>query len=83
MNAGIYVTEYNTDYNSGGFYISKNKKKYFLDHFVSSGDLVLFPPNIIHGVDPVFNSKLNSIHLVTSINIVSNKSKYFLYSFKI
>ena len=60
MNAGIYVTEYKKDYDIGGFYIMRNKKKYFLDHYVKSGDLVLFRPNIVHGVDPVFKTKTNS-----------------------
>jgi len=60
ITAGIYVTEYNTDYDKGGFYIIKNKKKYFLDHFVKAGDLVLFRPSIIHAVDPVYKSKPHS-----------------------
>ena len=60
INSGIYVTEYKTDYNDGGFYLYKNKKKYFLDHHVKSGDLVLFHPNITHGVDPVSKLTLNS-----------------------
>ena len=29
INAGIYVTEYKKDYDSGGFYIMRNKKKIF------------------------------------------------------
>jgi len=59
MNAGIYVTEHKKDYDEGGFYIMKNKRKLFLDPFVKSGDLVLFRPNMVHAVDPVFRNKSN------------------------
>ena len=53
----MYISEYKTDYDKGGFYIISNKKKYVVDHHVESGDLLIFSPYIAHGVDPVTNSK--------------------------
>ena len=58
VNAGVYVTEFDTDYISGGFYaLDKKQNKIFLDHKINSGDLVLFYPNMVHGVDPVICKK--------------------------
>jgi len=54
VQSGIYVTSYEKDYSSGGFYILKNKKKkFYIDHYLKSGDLILFSPKLFHGVTPV------------------------------
>ena len=52
ITAGIYITEFGRDYIDGGYYVlDKNKKKFFVDHQVKSGDLVLFYAGMPHGVD--------------------------------
>ena len=56
----MYISEYKTDYDKGGFYIISNKKKYVVDHHVESGDLLIFSPYIAHGVDPVSKLDINS-----------------------
>jgi len=56
----LYVSEYKTDYDTGGFYVVIDKKKYVVDHYVQSGDLLIFCPYTAHGVDPVFKSNSNS-----------------------
>ncbi len=56
----MYVSEFKTDYDSGGFFIMIGNKKYVVDHHVESGDLLMFSPYIAHGVDPVTMSAANS-----------------------
>ena len=56
----LYISEFKTDYDTGGFYIISDKKKYVVDHHVQSGDLVIFCPYVAHGVDPVSKSNSNS-----------------------
>jgi hypothetical protein len=52
FTGGIYVTEYGIDYTEGGFYvINFDGEKIFVDHEVSSGDLVIFLANLPHGVE--------------------------------
>lgn len=52
--AGVYVTEFGTDYDSGGFYaIDADGRRHEVDKFMQSGDVLLFSPGIVHGVDPV------------------------------
>ena len=47
VTAGIYVTEYGKDYNSGGFYVlDKKKNKKNIDKHIKSSDMVLFYPSI-------------------------------------
>lgn len=60
VNSGIYFTEFGSDYNCGGFYVFDEKnEKFFLDKYIKKGDLVLFSPNLVHGVDIV--DKKNSV----------------------
>ena len=54
VTAGIYVTEYGKDYDSGGFYvINKKRKKINIDKKIKSSDMVLFYPSMPHGVDAI------------------------------
>jgi len=54
VQSGIYITSFGKDYSSGGFYVlNKKKEKVFIDHYMNSGDLILFSPKVIHGVTPV------------------------------
>jgi hypothetical protein len=56
VNSGIYFSEFGIDYSEGGFYvIDSSKNKINLDEEVERGDLILFSPNLAHGV-----SKINS-----------------------
>jgi len=62
INSGVYITEYGTDYNSGGFYVyNKNNEKIYLDKEVKSGDMILFYNNLAHGVDPVICNEANDM----------------------
>jgi hypothetical protein len=64
VQCGIYVTSYNVDYDTGGFYVlDKFRKKIFLDKKIKSGDLVLFSPKIAHGVDPIQNKKIKKTNI--------------------
>ena len=65
VTAGIYVTEYGKDYNSGGFYVlDKKKNKKNIDKHIKSSDMVLFYPSMPHGVD------------ATSLNEKKKKDKF-------
>ena len=54
VNSGIYVSEFNKEYDEGGFYVlNKNKKKINIDKQIKSSDLVLFYASMPHGVDVI------------------------------
>lgn len=58
-NAAVYVTEFDVNYSSGGFYVYfSESEKVAIDPLVRSGDLVLFAPNLVHGVDVVDAEKI-------------------------
>tara|TARA_B100000795_G_scaffold268403_1_gene255283 strand:- start:151 stop:927 length:777 start_codon:yes stop_codon:yes gene_type:complete len=58
VTAGIYITEYGKDYNSGGFYVlDKKKKKKNIDKYIKSSDMVLFYASMPHGVDSITADK--------------------------
>jgi hypothetical protein len=58
-NAAVYVTEFDVNYSSGGFYVYfSESNKVAIDPLVRSGDLVLFAPNLVHGVDVVDAEKI-------------------------
>jgi hypothetical protein len=57
-NFGVYGTEFGIDYNHGGFFLeNKKKEKINIDPLVKTGDLVIFHPGLIHGVDPILPKK--------------------------
>ena len=57
-NFGVYGTEFGIDYNKGGFFVENEKKeKVNIDSMVKTGDMVIFYPGLIHGVDPVLPEK--------------------------
>ncbi len=54
VNSGIYFSEYGLDYKDGGFYaIDASMNKINLDQKVKKGDLILFSPNLAHGVQSI------------------------------
>ena len=54
-NFGLYCTQYGKDYHKGGFFVeNKKNQKVELDKKIKLGDLVIFFPGLIHGVDPVY-----------------------------
>lgn len=58
VTAGIYITEYGKDYNTGGFYVlDKKKNKKNIDQFIKSSDMVLFYASMPHGVDSISPNK--------------------------
>ncbi len=62
VTCGVYITEFGSDYDEGGFYVFNNKKeKIYIDHKINSGDLILFYNGLFHGVDTVLkNNKSNN-----------------------
>ena len=53
LTCGIYITSKKKDYDKGGFYVlGKDKKTYFIDHEINSGDMILFYNGLYHGVEP-------------------------------
>jgi len=57
-NFGLYCTQYEVDYQKGGFFVENSKgQKIEIDKRIETGDLVIFFPGLKHGVDPVFISK--------------------------
>jgi hypothetical protein len=80
VQCGIYVTSYNLDYDSGGFYVlDKYRKKFFLDKKIMSGDLVLFSPKMAHGVDSVKAKKIKktafSGRVFLNMNLIESHHK--------
>jgi len=61
ITAGIYITEYGKNYDSGGFYVlNKKRKKINIDKHIKSSDMVLFYASMPHGVDNISKSKIKS-----------------------
>jgi hypothetical protein len=59
-NFGLYCTQFGIDYDKGGFFVENSQKqKVEIDKRIQIGDLVIFFPGLIHGVDPVFVNKKN------------------------
>ncbi len=64
VNSGIYVSQFNREYDEGGFYVlDKNKRKINIDKKIKCADLVLFYASMPHGVDIIkkMNKKKNKI----------------------
>ena len=60
INAGIYFSEYGSDYDNGGFYVVDEKRNEVnLDQKIKKGDLALFSPNLAHGVHRITCSSCN------------------------
>ena len=54
VTAGIYITEYKKNYETGGFYVINSKrKKVKIDKYIKSSDMVLFYASLPHGVDKI------------------------------
>ena len=61
ITAGIYITEYGKNYDSGGFYVlNKKRKKINIDKFIKSSDMVLFYSSMPHGVDNIQKRKIKT-----------------------
>lgn len=57
VNSGIYFSEYGIDYSEGGFFVlNSNKIEVNVDEKVGKGDLILFSPNLAHGVKRIFSN---------------------------
>ena len=84
---GIYLTEFNLDYTSGGFYVVNNSGEPFhVDPLIKAGDAVLFYPTMPHGVWKIENNKLNESQgrFFIDMKIVNShekKSREFTKSF--
>jgi len=75
VNSGIYFSEYGVDYKDGGFYVADAKKGMInLDEIVEKGDLILFSPNLAHGVKKVskVNEKLNSGRYFFNMSLIES-----------
>lgn len=64
VNSGIYISEFNREYDEGGFYVlNKNKKKINIDKVIKSSDLVLFYASMPHGVDIIKKTNKKKNHI--------------------
>ena len=58
VTAGIYITEFGKNYDSGGFYVlDRKKRKKNVDKYIKSSDMVLFYSSMPHGVDSISKTK--------------------------
>ena len=54
LNLGIFMTTYGVEYQHGGFFISSGAEQpTLLDPQIGAGDMVLWFPNLVHGVETV------------------------------
>lgn len=75
FNFGLYATQFGKDYTEGGFFVLNDKnKKFFIDKKINKGDVVLFFPSLIHGVDKVrnLNSKKTDGRWFVNINLTQS-----------
>jgi hypothetical protein len=59
VNVGIFLTTRGVDYDSGGFFISRGPKQpVMLDSNIRAGDMVLWFPHLVHGVETVDTTRV-------------------------
>lgn len=86
FNFGLYATEYGKDYTKGGFFVLSSKnKKINIDKRIKKGDIVLFFPSLVHGVDKVKkikNSTSDGRWFINVNNVESHEVKNREYTRK-
>jgi hypothetical protein len=53
-NTGIYLSTYGVDFQQGGFFVARGPRQpVLIDPQVKAGDMALWYPNLVHGVEPI------------------------------
>lgn len=80
----IQASNYKSDFTAGGVYVRKDldSPKIFLDEYTIPGDLIVFSPNLPHGVEPIdpemdYNWKINKGRWVILPVIISSDYPHF------